>query len=41
MDSSKSSDSSMDSSKWSIDQVAEKIRDKYDEDVSEKFRGVF
>ncbi|KAL9976747.1 hypothetical protein ACROYT_G014076 [Oculina patagonica] len=38
MDSSKSSDSSLDSSKWSIDEVVEKIRDKYDEDVAEKFR---
>ena len=34
-------DSSKSSSKWTIDQVAEKIREKYDEDVSEKFRGVF
>ena len=41
MDSFKSNDSSMDSSKWTIDEVAEKIRDKYDEEVAEKFRGVF
>lgn len=40
MDSSKSSNSSMDSSKWTIHEVAEKIREKYDEEVAEKFRCV-